>query len=195
MPAEAVNLSAFAPSAWVDVPQLRSSIVSRLASHPVRKEPLHTQYLSNAEAALPSRATDARHFRVLKADAGELAAALREIRPQASPKFIPLNEWEGVVESIDLDEGLFWAKLKDRTDPTSPRERAAFDVTDVSENDHSLFREGAVFRWLIGKREDLFGGQERTSRLVFRRMPVYGEREIKAAEAKAALFAAQVTVE
>jgi hypothetical protein len=179
----------------MEVPQIRNSIVDRLVSHPVRKAPLHIQYLSNADAVLPSRATDAQHFQVLSADAGELAAVLREIRPQASPKFIPLNEWEGVVESIDLEEGLFWARLRDRTDPTSPRERAAFDVTDVSENDHSLFRAGAVFRWLIGKREDLFGGQERTSRLVFRRMPVYSERDIGAAEAKAALFAAQVTIE
>ena len=96
--------------------------------------------------------------------------------------YLPLNEWEGVVETINPDGQTFNARVQDKTNVERPEELAVFYVDDVSEDDRQMLTNGAIFRWVIGKRTNAFGTVERTSRLIFRRMPAYSEQAIKAAD-------------
>lgn len=122
-------------------------------------------------------------------------AFFHAVTPAAKSKLIPLNEWEGVVDSVDEEQGVFQARLQDQTQKDSPTEAASFLIEDVRQDDLPLLTEGAVFRWVIGKREDIFGGVERTSTVVFRRMPAYSQADLKAADdwatAMAGAFAAE----
>jgi hypothetical protein len=104
---------------------------------------------------------------------------------QPQSRFLPQNEWEGVVEKIDVNDASFSARLDDITNPATPQEYAEFYLDDVSQDDMPLVQIGAVFRWVIGKREDQFGTIERTSKIVFRRLPAYSVADIEKANARA----------
>ena len=88
-----------------------------------------------------------------------------------------MQEFEGRVVSISPEEGLFGAYL---TDVTSGSDEESEDVDlpikDISDTDLPLFEEGAIFRWLIGYRYEKTT-KERFSKLVFRRIPAWSERQ------------------
>ena len=109
-------------------------------------------------------------------------------------KLIALNEWEGVVASIDQTNGTFVAHLEDQSSK-SPVEVAEFPLDDVRSDDLPLLREGAVFRWVVGKRENMFGGVERTSTVTFRRLPAYSVADLKRAKDWASDIAGSLKVE
>lgn len=96
------------------------------------------------------------------------------------PIFIPLQEWEGVVTSLDTE--MFVARLADQTNEANPDEEAEFPTSEVSDDDLALLRPGAVFRWTIGFLKAPSGTKRRTSQIVFRRLPQWTEREIREAE-------------
>lgn len=129
---------------------------------------------------------------------GTVSKVVRDIRdaPKVpASKLVPLAEWEGVVDAIDWEAGTFEGRLWDRASQDIPEERADFAIDDLSLDDAALLCEGAVFRWLIGKRESPHGSVERTSRIVFRRMPVFSQREIDRAAEESALIVARIPVE
>jgi len=114
-----------------------------------------------------------------------LSITLKAPIRQPQSRFLPQNEWEGVVDKIDLDDASFSARLDDLTNPGTPQEYAEFYLDDVRQDDRPLVQVGAVFRWVIGKREDQFGTIERTSKIVFRRLPAYSLADIEKANARA----------
>ncbi len=114
------------------------------------------------------------------------------LRQAHKTRFLPLNEWEGVVESINVADGTFFARVDDLTDPSIPQEIGDCFLEDIRQDDLVLLRSGAIFRWVIGMRENEFGTLERTSRIVFRRLPAYSNSDIEAADARAERIASAI---
>ncbi len=101
--------------------------------------------------------------------------------------FAPLQEWEGYVQSVSDNE--FTASLFDITNKRETEdEEADFSIDDLTEDDKKLLKPGAVFRWLIGYR-NIGGTKERSSKIVFRRLPQWTDSDFDAAEKKADFFA------
>ncbi|MGD0762656.1 MAG: hypothetical protein ABR929_05595 [Roseiarcus sp.] len=96
----------------------------------------------------------------------------------------PLQEWEGYV--TEIGESTFVARLVDLTaNEQTEDEVADFLISDLSDDDLSLLKEGAGFRWVIGYQRRRSGQKIRASQIVFRRLPAWTNRDIKAAQARA----------
>ena len=68
--------------------------------------------------------------------------------PALSQAFKVLQQWEGTVLSQQDDR--FEALVRDVTEKRSPEERATFKIDDITEDDRSLIKPGAIFFWTIG---------------------------------------------
>ena len=78
-----------------------------------------------------------------------------------------LQEYECRVRAIYEDDGTFIANLIDLTaGEIWPSDTAEFSIGDISDDDRSLFRKGAVFYWIKGRRV-LDGREESFERLQF----------------------------
>lgn len=96
----------------------------------------------------------------------------------------PLQEWEGYV--TEIGESTFAARLVDVTAGARTEEEVAdFLISDLSDDDLLLLKEGAVFRWVIGYQRRRSGQKLRASQVVFRRLPAWTNRDIKDAQARA----------
>ncbi len=103
--------------------------------------------------------------------------------PPVSGKTTIVQEWEGVVTGIGEDT--FAAELADLTNlQFSKTEAADLPIEDLADDDRKLLKEGAIFRWIIGYRENP-GNKERSSRIVFRRLPVWTEDDLTSSRNKA----------
>jgi hypothetical protein len=95
--------------------------------------------------------------------------------------FQKLQEWEGYVVGIGPEE--FTARLIDLTRGSSQaEEEATFPVSDLTDDDRSMLREGAVFRWIIGYQREGKGPKQRVSQIVFRRVPAWTNRDFARAD-------------
>jgi hypothetical protein len=103
---------------------------------------------------------------------------------RSGPREEVLQEWEGQVQ--DVGERVFSARLVDLTQGnTEETEETDLPIDDLVEGDKVLLVRGAVFRWIVGYRwED--GNKERFTRIVIRRLPIWTESEMKAADRRAA---------
>jgi hypothetical protein len=111
-----------------------------------------------------------------------LAAFERERIREASV-LQPLQSWEGVV--LDVREDSFLVRLVDATGDHADEE-LELGKEDLSEFDLSLLQPGAIFYWTIGYRQQVpRGGRERVSRIRFRRLPAWSQRELTAARERA----------
>jgi hypothetical protein len=106
-----------------------------------------------------------------------LRMPVRRQEPDISTRFVALKEWEGVVREIDEAAGVFWADLIDVSDPQRGEEQAEFELALVPEADRDLLRSGGIFRWVIGTRF-VNDTRERSSRIVFRRLPAWTASEL-----------------
>jgi len=93
------------------------------------------------------------------------------------------HEWEGVVLSVGADE--FQARLIELSDVNHMQEIAEFDLDMVSDSDMALLREGAIFRWIIGKSRNPDRTIELVSKMVFRRLPQWRRRDLMAVRKQA----------
>jgi hypothetical protein len=100
------------------------------------------------------------------------------------PREEVLQEWEGQVQEVG--ERVFSARLVDLTaGEKEETEESDLPIDDLVEADRGLLVPGAVFRWIIGYRWSN-GEKERFTRVVIRRLPIWTEQEIKAADREAA---------
>lgn len=91
--------------------------------------------------------------------------------------FSVLQEWEGYVVAISKDT--FTARLTDLTRHSLiEEEEAVFPLDDLDDSDRSRICEGAILRWVIGYRRSLGGTKERSSRIVFRNLPLWTKKEL-----------------
>lgn len=93
--------------------------------------------------------------------------------------FLALQRWEGIV--TECGGVSFIARLTDLT-AEGPAEEVELSLEDVPREDLPLVEVGAVFYWSIGYRDDASGQRWRASTLRFRRLPVWSESELKAAQ-------------
>ena len=104
----------------------------------------------------------------------------RSIVVAAKTSLEPLAEWEGYVE--DIGDEIFEAYLiAVRNVADDVYTSAEFPLDELSDDDRANIKIGAVFRWVIGYLRTTGGTKTRVSRIVFRRMPAWSEREIKTA--------------
>lgn len=100
------------------------------------------------------------------------------------PREVKLQEWEGQVQEVGSH--YFSARLVDLTaDEKEETEEVELPLDDLIESDRALLVPGAVFRWIIGYRY-MYGQKERFTRVVIRRLPMWTEQEISAADREAA---------
>lgn len=91
--------------------------------------------------------------------------------------FFSLRKWEGVVESVHTTS--FIARLKD-VDQEVPDERVEIDYDELTNIDEkSLVHVGAVFSWTMGYSITRSGTRRRQAILIFRRMPMWTEQDIR----------------
>lgn len=102
--------------------------------------------------------------------------------PQPRTNFLTLQAWEGVV--TDVNDTSFAVKLVDLTSD-APDEEADIDFEDVSKDERSLVRVGAVFLLHVGYETSEGGQRRRTSILRFRRLPVWTDSELSSAKSVA----------
>ena len=70
-------------------------------------------------------------------------------------------------------------QLVDLTNQANPDEEAVFDLDEVTPDDLSLVRPGAVFRWTIGYRTALHGQKVRVSEFRFVRLPAWSREVVQ----------------
>lgn len=96
-------------------------------------------------------------------------------------KFQLLQLWEGVVQKIDDKE--FEATIKDKTNHELNDEMVVLDIEEISPSDRNIAKPGAVFYWSIGYADYPGRGRIRESKIRFRRLPGWDNREIENAKA------------
>jgi hypothetical protein len=103
---------------------------------------------------------------------------------------VPLQAWEGHVLSIGSDS--FTAILRNITEGRPYEdEEADFSLEEVSPEERSLLKPGAIFRWLIEYRT-VGGSRETISKILFRRLPQWTEADIQQAKVRAAEKASRI---
>lgn len=107
----------------------------------------------------------------------------RVASPRADRQVDILKEWEGIVEKVEGAE--FNARLIDLNDESSAQELVRIEMDSISQEDHKLVEEGAVFYWTIWRETDRFGKRETGSEIRFRRLPAWTESDLKRAEDEA----------
>jgi hypothetical protein len=90
----------------------------------------------------------------------------RAQRRRTIAKAVLLNKWQGMVQEVFRDK--FRANLFD-LNQNDVFETAEFAFSEVSSDDRSLIREGAVFYWYILYLDSETGDRDRVSRIWFRR--------------------------
>jgi len=101
---------------------------------------------------------------------------------QNSP-FLVLQEWEGIVTKVGDSD--FIATLLDITLKRKIEdEEADFLIADLTEDGKKQLRVGAIFRWIIGYRS-IAGTKERSSKIIFRRMPAWSKKDLDLAAQEA----------
>jgi hypothetical protein len=92
-----------------------------------------------------------------------------------------IQEWEGYVE--DIGDDVFAARLVDLTSQAAPEERAELPLADLTLEQRSELRTGAVFRFTIGYEKTPGGQRKRVSQIIFRQLPRWTQRELEDARA------------
>ena len=93
-----------------------------------------------------------------------------------SSTFHVLQEWEGYVVQIDVDE--FVARLVDLTAGSSvEEEEAVIPLAEIADYDSERIRLGSVFRWVVGY-EHSPTRRKRVSQIVFRDRPAITKTDL-----------------
>ena len=107
---------------------------------------------------------------------------IRPLKHAIVPVFKPLpgtfkllQLWEGRV--IEVGEKEFTSVISDRTNPEFPEEQVTIDFEEVTEDDIPLVKPGAVFYWSIGYSDKPGSPRVRESRIRFRRLPPWTQKE------------------
>lgn len=102
-------------------------------------------------------------------------------------KFKLLQLWEGrIIEVRDED---FDAIIKDKTKPDFSDELVTIDKIDISPDDYDLLKRGSVFYWSVGFLDYPGRGRSRESKIRFRRLKGWSEKEIRNAKITGKEFA------
>ena len=74
----------------------------------------------------------------------------QDIRISSKTISTPIAKWEGIVVSVDYDNGKFQGELRDILNYSATDAIIAdFDFDDIEESKHNLIKEGSIFYWNI----------------------------------------------
>lgn len=127
----------------------------------------------------------------IDSDTSSITAQRLEVRSRQPPplqrereRFEVLDNWEGVVKAVEGD--FFFASMR-HTNSEIERAEDEFEVhiDNVARGDRELVRIGAIFYLTVGIRHPRGEGPQKTTQLIFRRMPRWSSRDIARAEAAA----------
>lgn len=104
------------------------------------------------------------------------------IKKDRQDSFISIQKWEGTV--LKRIKESFLARLIDLTND-GPDEEVELPIAEVSEEDLNLIEQGAIFYWNIGYLDKKSGQRTRASVIRFRRLPMWTQKEIEAAQKEA----------
>jgi hypothetical protein len=117
---------------------------------------------------------------------------VRRTPVEKSASFIPLQEWEGFVESVT--EVTFKARLIDVSLGDSiENEAVELELADLNEADRKSVVEGAIFRWTIGYQIERNKPRLRGYQIFFRDVPPLAADELADARKRAEHLAASIT--
>lgn len=91
---------------------------------------------------------------------------------------------------LEVGRESFIARLVNKLDPIDVQEDAEFAFSEIPRADRSLIAPGAMFYWFIGRTEKLHGQQSNSSLIRFRRLPVWLESDLTAAQIRASFLRA-----
>ncbi|MDZ7762527.1 MAG: hypothetical protein U5L00_20045 [Desulfovermiculus sp.] len=98
-----------------------------------------------------------------------------------------VREFEGIVDQVDQENGVFLARLIDLTaGEIFEHDEGEFPIDDVRPDDLPLLNEGAVFRVRVAYRIKRGGTRQRFTEIIFRRLPCWNERHFEFAKQRAA---------
>jgi len=95
-----------------------------------------------------------------------------------------IQKWEGIILSIENNS--IYTRLYDISN-RGFEEEAEIPIDEISDDDHELISEGAVFYWSLGYLKKKNGQKVRQSIIKFRRLPVWHKSEIISAQNKASI--------
>ncbi|MEA2061873.1 MAG: hypothetical protein U9P10_15520 [Thermodesulfobacteriota bacterium] len=99
-------------------------------------------------------------------------------------KYKLLQLWEGRITEI-LDD-TFYAIISDKTNPELPDEMVSLDIEEITPSDLNLLTPGAVFYWSISYADLPGRGRKKESKIRFRRLSRWTQKEIDHAIKKGA---------
>lgn len=106
--------------------------------------------------------------------------------------FHPIQEWEGYV--TDIFDQTFRARIVDLTaGGTVEKEEVDLPIADLTNEQREILAPGRVFRWAIGYLRSMAGTKTRHSKIVFRQLPQWTERELAEADEEARRMSADLT--
>ena len=172
---------------------LQPHIGSNMVSTAVLQPDFGRSNINPSPSLLPelgNRATALGTLQVTRIQDPELKRQLRNATisvdaPQPITSFKSLESWDGRVVEIDAANRKFIAiVVSDRHSET--RETAEFTFDEISDDDQSLVKPGAMFYWSVGYQINEFGGRMTTSVLRFKRIRHWTRKELDIAKARAA---------
>lgn len=99
--------------------------------------------------------------------------------------FRALESWVGRVTEVEADQFIALVVSDKRNETT---ETAEFTFDEISDDDRSLVKVGALFYWSIGYQINEFGGRITASTLRFQRIRHWTRKEMELAKVKAAEY-------
>jgi len=104
-----------------------------------------------------------------------------------------VQEFEGLVESIDWQENIFYARLMDLTaNHNHENYTAELPIDDIRDDDKHLLQEGAIFNIRVAYKIKPSGSKRRFTEIIFRRIPkkhkIYKDEAKKESEELANYF-------
>jgi len=107
--------------------------------------------------------------------------------PQLAPQYLKplkgkfqlLQLWEGRI--TEIADNTFSAIISDKTNPDLPDELVSLDIEEVTPCDLPLLELGSVFYWSIRYADFPGHGRSKESKIRFRRLPVWTQKEINRA--------------
>ncbi len=106
----------------------------------------------------------------------------------AAPIFKILEEWTGTVTNVDKSSGTFSARLISSTQTRD--EIGDFLIGEVSDDDHELIAEGAIFYWSVGYETARSRQRSTVSTIRFRRLHFWKRPQMEQALERAKDLAA-----
>lgn len=100
--------------------------------------------------------------------APRVSTSVRTEFDRAAPIFKTLEEWTGTVTNVDKSNGTFSARLISSSQTRD--EIGEFLIGEISDDDHELIAEGAIFYWTVGYETARSKQRSTVSTIRFRRL-------------------------